>query len=249
MNEPETELQTAPVKERPQPAMALMLPRVLPFACYMGFIGLRELLSLIPAMQHQLAQLASYMYPLQALIVTAALCYALPRCPEFSLRDLGLRGQKGLNTFFAIATGLVVFAFWIQLDQPWARIGTPPGFSPDIAPAGWQRDSLLLIRLLGAALMVPVMEELFWRSFIYRYVTNPAFTKVAIGVFHWPAFAATAVLFGLEHHLVVAGILAGISYNIVLIRTRSIAQCTLAHVVTNGVLGVWVIATESWGFW
>jgi len=240
-----------PSHNRPRTAGGLhdILPRILPFCCYMVFIAAREVSVLFSGMSDKLTDTVSFIYPVQIAIVVAALCYAVPRCPELSLRDVGLSGSRGRNTLFSAATGVAVFAIWIHLDLPWARIGTPAGFSPDIAEPGLPRNALLAVRLAGATLVVPVMEELFWRSFLIRYIRKPDFTSVPAGSLHWPSFCAVALLFGLEHHLVVAGIIAGIAYNIVLIRTGSIMQCVLSHAVTNGMLGVWVILTGSWSFW
>jgi CAAX prenyl protease-like protein len=93
------------------------------------------------------------------------------------------------------------------------------------------------------------MEELFWRSFLIRYVISPDFSRVPIGMFTWSSFLITAVLFGLEHNLFVAGILAGIAYNLLLYYTRSLSACILAHAITNFILGVYVLQTGKWHFW
>lgn len=104
-------------------------------------------------------------------------------------------------------------------------------------------------RLFGAVLVVPVMEELFWRSFLIRYIITPDFTSVPVGCFSWPSFLIASVLFGFEHNLVVAGILAGIVYNLLLYCTRSLSSCIMAHSITNLALGVYVVNTGHWYFW
>ena len=40
--------------------------------------------------------------------------------------------------------------------------------------------ALIAVRLIGAVIVVPVMEELFWRSFLLRYIINSDFAKIAI---------------------------------------------------------------------
>jgi CAAX prenyl protease-like protein len=57
------------------------------------------------------------------------------------------------------------------------------------------------------------------------------------------------ILFGLEHHRIVVGIIAGIIYNLLLIRQKKLSGCILAHGVTNLGLGIYVLVTESWMFW
>jgi CAAX prenyl protease-like protein len=104
-------------------------------------------------------------------------------------------------------------------------------------------------RLAGAVLLVPVMEELFWRSFLIRYLIETDFSKVPIGQFTWASCIITVVLFGLEHNLILAGIMAGLAYNLLLYFTRSIFHCTLSHAVTNLLLGLYVLQTGNWHFW
>jgi hypothetical protein len=43
--------------------------------------------------------------------------------------------------------------------------------------------------------------------------------------------------------------MAGAAYNLLLLRTKSIAQCILAHAVTNFLLGMYVLITKQWFFW
>ncbi|MFA5700415.1 MAG: CAAX prenyl protease-related protein, partial [Desulfuromonas sp.] len=75
------------------------------------------------------------------------------------------------------------------------------------------------------------------------------FMQVSIGKFTWFSFLATAVLFGLEHNLYLAGICAGILFNLVLYRTRSIFQCVLSHATANLALGIYVLNSGNWHFW
>jgi CAAX prenyl protease-like protein len=43
--------------------------------------------------------------------------------------------------------------------------------------------------------------------------------------------------------------MAGVAYALVLYQTKSIAQCILAHAVTNFLLGIYVVQTGKWYFW
>jgi hypothetical protein len=60
------------------------------------------------------------------------------------------------------------------------------------------------------------MEELFWRSFLIRYITDINFEKDPIGTFTWGSFLLTVVLFGAEHNYIYAGIMVGAVYNLIL---------------------------------
>ncbi len=220
-----------------------ILPRVLPFAVYMAFVGAGEILSLLGLGLGPEA--SSLLYPLKAAATALALLWCLPRCPE--LRPGDLADLK--NTAFSLLTGLVIFFLWINLDLPWARFGDPAPFMPDAAGQGTARAVLLACRFIGAALLVPLAEELFWRSWLIRYIIDKDFLGVPHGTRHLFSFLAVAVLFALEHHLLAAGFLAGIGYNLVLYKTRSVTQCVLSHAVTNAVLGLWVITGGHWEFW
>jgi len=221
--------------------------RVAPFGLFMAFIGLEEALRFLAGkgLLEISPQVLQGLYPVKVLAVALVLCLFRGSYAELSMRDLA----KPLALMLSVAAGLAVFAFWIRLDLPWATIGKPAGFDPNIYTDGSVRSAMTVFRLFGAVLVVPVMEELFWRSFLVRFIISHDFSKVPVGHFTWFSFLVSAVLFGLEHNLVVAGILAGIVYNALLFYTRSLSSCILAHAVTNLALGAYVLTTGRWYFW
>jgi len=150
----------------------------------------------------------------------------------------------------AMFCGALVLAIWISADGYLPQFGKDSGFDPYML-AGTRTGAwgLIAVRLAGAAVVVPVMEELFWRSFLMRYLINPDFRSVPMGAFSWFSFLSTAVLFGLEHHRVLEGILAGVLYNLLLVRSKKLKAAIVAHGVTNFGLGIYVLATRSWRFW
>jgi CAAX prenyl protease-like protein len=145
--------------------------------------------------------------------------------------------------------GLATFALWVSIDATLSVTGAPRGFDPGLFPEGALRLLMTATRVAGAVLVVPLMEELFWRSFLLRYLIDADFESVPLGRFSWNSFLVTTVLFGLEHHLFLAGMAAGAIYNELLYKTRSLAQCVLAHAVTNLALAVYVLCTGKWQFW
>lgn len=221
-----------------------VLPRVLPFAVYMAFVAVMEL-GEITGLMPVSSQTLALIYPLKAACTALALVWCLPRCAEFRLAHF----LVFKDTALAVVVGLFVFAFWIQLDFSWASLGEPVPFAHDAAKEGAPRIALLACRFMGAALVAPLAEELFWRSWLIRALQDKDFTRVPPGVFTWFAFLAVNALFALEHHLVLAGFLAGAVYTLLLRRTGSVTQCVLAHAVTNAALGLWVMYTGNWTFW
>jgi len=220
------------------------LVRVLPFAVYMAFIALAELGELTGLFMPTPENL-SLLYPVKALCTTVALVVCLRHCPEISLRHL----REGKATLLALLSGIVVFVLWINLDQPWAVIGDPVSFQHDAAPEGIPRISLIVCRFLGAAVVVPLAEELFWRSWLIRYLQARDWLAAPLAKPHLFSFLAVNVLFALEHHMVLAGFVAGAIYTALLYRTSSVTQCVLAHAVTNAALGAYVLITGNWQFW
>lgn len=170
------------------------------------------------------------------------------------------------NILPAIAVGLFVFAFWVfpQTDffarfetahrlymtwgvlMPWEL--TPPlervRYAPDLE--GW---FLALTRLGGSAFVIAIIEEFFWRGWLYRWVQKEDFLSVDPGIFDRKAYWITALMFASIHNEWFVGLLCGLVYGYYYIRTRDIWAVSIAHVVTNFVLGVYVLLSGKWEFW
>lgn len=221
--------------------------RVLPFALFMAFIGLEEggrfLIGkgwlAIP--EHVLY----YMYPVKAVSVAIMLLifrkkYEEIRLPQ--LRDLHM-------LVIGIFVGIAVFMLWVRMDWSVGVQGNPTGFNPMVFQDATVRIIMTVTRIAGAVLVVPIMEELFWRSFLLRYIIDNNFLAVPLGSFTWPSFLVSVVLFGMEHHLFLAGMMAAVAYNLLLYYSRSIAHCIVAHALTNLALATYVVYTGKWYFW
>jgi CAAX prenyl protease-like protein len=98
--------------------------------------------------------------------------------------------------------------------------------------------------------MVPVMEELFFRDFLMRaFIRGAHFQDVAVGTFSWFSLLGVAALFGLNHGSEwPEGVVYGLMMGVLLIRTRSLGACIVAHGVTNFTLYLYVIYTGDWQF-
>ena len=98
-------------------------------------------------------------------------------------------------------------------------------------------------------MLVPIIEEVFWRSFVYRFVANLPLTRETLGKFVLSAFVITALLFGLEHREWLAGILCGCVYQGLVIWKKRLGDAIVAHGITNFLLGAWVVWKGAWNFW
>ena len=216
-------------------AAAAWVPYVLPFALFML---LTEPARFYPA-------LIPYLYIVKTVGVGALLWYWRGRYAADFARRLPVK-----DTGVAVACGLLVLAIWIVPEKFLYQFDPGAGFNP-FALAGSTASAMGLtgVRLVGASVVVPIMEELFWRSFLMRYLVDPDFRSVPMGAFSGLSFLGVAILFGLEHHRIVVGIAAGLLYGLLLIRQKNLKGVILAHGVTNFGLGVYVVMTGRWAFW
>ena len=128
-------------------------------------------------------------------------------------------------------------------------LGEPTaGFRP-VDAEGLIEWDLVLMRWVGAALMVPIMEELFWRSFLMRWVDQVDFLKVDPRSVTLKAVLLSTAVFTLAHTQWLAAIVAGLAYAWLYRRSGSLWSPIIAHAVTNGILGVWVVVLSRWQFW
>ena len=224
------------------------LPRLLPFAVYLFFLALAEVIAWVSPHFSAVAALGQWanlwIYPLKTAAVLAVLVYFWPCYDELNLK----RTVKPRDVLLAAITGVVVYVLWVRMDWPWATEGQPGGYNPLLA-GDHMGKVLMAVRLAGAVIVVPVMEELFWRSFLLRYLISPRFQTVPLGTFTVFSFLATIVLFGLEHHLWLAGMMAGAAYTFLLYATRRLWPSIIAHAVTNLALGTHVLLTQEWHWW
>jgi CAAX prenyl protease-like protein len=161
----------------------------------------------------------------------------------------------------AIAAGIAVFVMWVGLDELLIRLGfansypklqlSGPSWNPHAAfgqgtALAWL---FIIVRIAGSSLVVPALEEVFFRSFVYRYVIKADFLSVPLGVFNLRAFLITSVLFGFEHAHWLAGILCGFAYQGLVCWKKRLGDAMTAHAITNGLLGVWVVWKGAWHYW
>jgi CAAX prenyl protease-like protein len=153
----------------------------------------------------------------------------------------------------AVAAGVIVCAVWIGLDGMYPRLSKPTAtWTPDKQfGAGSALFWLFnLVHLLGSSIVVPPLEEVFYRSFLYRYFVRLNFLTMPLGQFHALSFVVTSAIFGLMHPpWWLAGIFCGVVYQGLTVRKNRLGDAMTAHGITNFLLGLWVIGKGDWNFW
>jgi hypothetical protein len=215
--------------------------RVIPFAVFMLMLGLRGAL---PA-DGSWGIDPRWIYGLTVVVVGALLAGWWREYGELSAQVL----PSAREALLGVTVGLVVFGLWITLDAPWMQLGEPTAKFVPLDAQGQPIRPLLAVRWIGAALVVPVMEELFWRSFLMRWFANETFEGVVPQQVGLRAIVLSTFVFMLAHTLWLAAIVAGLAYAWLYVRTGKLWVPVIAHAVTNGVLGIWVVMTGNWAFW
>ncbi len=151
----------------------------------------------------------------------------------------------------SVLIGLVVCVLWVGIDTivPYPHLGNRTAFDPTSLRDSPQRIAFLLVRLYGLVLMVPIMEEIFWRSFLLRYLTNPDFRSLPVGTFSASALWVMVAASALSHPEWLVAALASLAYAFWLRRTGSLFGAIVAHATTNAALGAYVLATGAWRYW
>lgn len=214
------------------------LPYVLPFLVFL------LLLSLAPHLEF----LGQWEYPLRVLALAATIYVCSRHVLDFRVRHF----------VPSVLIGVAVFVLWIAPDylfvgyrEHWLFQNSITGQIKSSIAADIRSNPLVLtFRLIRATLIVPIVEELFWRAWLMRWIINPDFRRVPLGTFAASSMVVTALLFASEHGPYwEVGLITGFIYNFWMVKTKSLGDLILTHGITNGVLSAYVIATGNWQYW
>jgi hypothetical protein len=209
------------------------LARVVPFAVFL----------LLTFGQGQFGEASRYWFYLAKTIVGAWLIW--------EMRSF-VTEMRWAFSWEAVVVGIGVWAIWVGLDELYPKLGK--------AGATWNPHTqfgqgtvlawlFVVVRIVGSSVVVPPLEEVFYRSFLYRYIVKTDFLSVSMKHFGWLPFLVTAAVFGFAHREWLAGILCAMGYQWLVIRKQRLGDAMTAHAITNFLLGVWVVWKEDWKFW
>jgi CAAX prenyl protease-like protein len=207
-----------------------VLPLVAPFFLFMAFLAVE---SFFPNEHYML-------YPFKTILVAAAIAWYWRALPPL----------VPAAPWLSVGVGILGVVLWIGLDPILVRYDHPPiGRNPfELYPAD-EAWVLFGFRLAGITFVVPVMEELFWRVFLMRWLIREDFTSVPMGTYQplsfWVTTACFATVHGAEWPLAVV---VGVLYGAWFVRTKSLGNVMLAHGVTNLLLALYCLITNDWHF-
>jgi uncharacterized protein len=223
------------------PSRRKLAAYALPMLAFLLLLGLNDLLK--NAGSAFWLQFPEYwLYPVQTIVCGSLII--------FFRSEYGF--YRPARILFTVAIALVVFFLWIAPQEFFSFAPRLRGFDPDVfAGEPFAYWATVIMRFLRLVIVVPLVEEIFWRGFLLRYLIDQRFFAVPFGKFTWLSFSIVTVAFCFGHSKPdwIAALLAGALYNSVAYRTKSLASCVVAHSVTNLLLGLWIMRTGQWGFW
>ncbi|MCR9156336.1 MAG: exosortase E/protease, VPEID-CTERM system [Rhodobacteraceae bacterium] len=161
-------------------------------------------------------------------IQVAAMAFAL-----WVFRKPVLALSKDID-LIAIGAGVVIALGWIVTAQPSAPFASLTEFGT-FALAAW-----VVLRVLGTALFVPIVEELFFRGYLFSLIDNGSPVRRAL------AIAVTTVGFAALHSRPIAAALAGIIFALIMLRRGRVFDAIIAHAVANALIAAAAVATGQW---
>jgi CAAX prenyl protease-like protein len=221
-----------------------------PFVAYAGpFVAFCCLLAL------------SKIVPLPALAIQAGFVAIMAVVLAIVARSASLHPEIDLrvhNWLGTVLIGVAVFAIWIAPDRLfpgyrhfWLFENSLMGKAQtSLSGEAREQTAVLWLRGIRAVAIVPVVEELFWRGWLMRWLISPDFEKIPLGTFSASAFWIVAALFASEHGPYWdVGLACGVIYNWWMVRTRNLGDLVLAHAITNACLSAYVVWSGKWEYW
>ncbi len=149
-------------------------------------------------------------------------------------------------TIPAIVTGLLIGVAWVAIPLAAPRDASNVLLKSwgVLAYVGW-----IVLRCLGAVVVVPICEELTFRGYAARRLTRAEFWTLPFNQLSWLGIVGSAAVFGAIHERWVLGAVTGVVYAWLVRRSGRLADGIVAHALSNAVIAVWVLTTGDWRHW
>ena len=192
-------------------------------------------------------------YTLKIALTTAALAWVWPALAAFPRRV----------SFLSLLVGVVGVCLWVGLWKLGLEqrllaplglgkvvdLGARSAYDPlvELADRPMLAYGFLAVRLFGLTVIIALAEELFLRGFLMRFFVRPDWWNVPIGEVNRTAVLAGTLVPMLMHPAELLA--AAVWFSLVtwlMIKTRSLWDCIVAHATTNLLLGCYVIWSGEW---
>ena len=213
-------------------------PYVVPFGVFILLLAVQQYVPLPQAVE----------FPVRCAVLAAVLWY-------FSRNVISFKIQKPL---LSLALGVGVFFLWIGPDalipgyrQHWLFTNSITGEVKTALDVASQTNGIALVfRILRAVILVPIIEELFWRAWALRWIARTDFEALPLGSYTTGSFWIVAALFAAEHGPYwEVGLACGAIWNWWMGKTKSLGDLIFVHAVTNGCLCAYVLLFKKWEYW
>ncbi|THD85246.1 exosortase E/protease, VPEID-CTERM system [Aliigemmobacter aestuarii] len=183
---------------------------------------------ILTVLQHAFFPHPEIGYPLKAIAMALALAVFWRVWRSFDWKVDGV----------ALAAGCAVGFGWLLFDRSGEGDAGLSLLLSQMTAASLY--SWIAFRILGTVLLVPLIEEAFFRGFLLGRLDMRAGTPSLI------AILGSSLLFGLLHGRWVAGTVAGLVFALVYLRRRSLPDAVQSHVAANLVVAIGAAATGDW---
>jgi CAAX prenyl protease-like protein len=193
-----------------------------------------------------------YVYTAKIVLTTIAMLAVIPGYLAFPLRLNSIAwivGAVGAVAWIVLSKLQVsLYPMLPEMLSKALEMGGRAGFNPleELKDNPAWAYGFLAIRFFGLVVVVAVIEEFFLRGFLMRYVMDIDWPLIPFGVFNRLAIA-TVIIFPVIYHpeRVAAAVWFGL-VTWMMLRTRNIWDCVIAHGVTNLLMGLWVLYSGDW---
>jgi CAAX prenyl protease-like protein len=238
---------------------------VVPFAVFMVFLIVLQLCDSLFGWDHPSApwwqrNVAHLIYPIQTIASIGFLAFFWKSYHfDWSWKWSGVAlvfGALGIG-FWLLPTTLYDHWNLTGETEGWMkRLGIAKrdeGFDPGIFENPAAYWATLTMRFIRAAIVVALVEEIFWRGFAMRFCMDweGDFWKQPFGRAHWKSFVIVTGLFMAAHAPIDwagAFVYGSLTY-VLCVWSKNLGACVVMHAVANFLMGPYIMAYGKYGLW
>ena len=238
---------------------------VYPFVAFMSFMLVLMILGYLIEWKHPDApwwrqQPAQIVYPLQTLVALGFLVYFWRSYTfnwswKWGLAGVGF-GAVGIG-FWLLPT--VLYEAWGLKENPGGWLGMlgvearKEGFDPGVFDNPFAYWASLSFRFLRAAVVVALVEEIFWRGFVMRLACDweGDYWKQPFGKHRWLSYLIVTGLFVVAHSSsdYAGAFVYGTMTYLLCVWSKNLGACVIMHATANFLMGVYIMASGNYGLW